>query len=61
MKKDAIICLVNRYRDTVFPGIYLEKAEQALKKGRRGAAMLAFERILEIDPGNAQAKRLIRK
>lgn len=60
MKKDVLVWLVNRFRNSTLPGIYLEKAEQAIKEGDLTWAKLALERTLEINPQNHRAQELLR-
>lgn len=60
MKKEVLVWLLNRSRSFTLPGIYLEKAEQAIKEGNPTRAKLALERTLEIDPQNHRAQELLR-
>jgi len=59
MGKDVLFDLVKRFRGSVFPKAYLEKAKEAIKEGNFEYAKLALKRLLEINPQNREAEELL--
>jgi len=60
MGKDVLSDLVKRFRGSIFPKAYLEKAKEAIKEGDFKIAKFLLERVLEIEPSNQQVKKLLR-
>jgi hypothetical protein len=59
-EKDPLVVMVRKFRKSVFPNVFLAKAKQAFKLGQRKMALLALGAVLEIDPENSEAKRLLK-
>lgn len=59
-KENDVLCkLVRKYRASVFPPIFLEKAGEAIRDGDYKYARLALECVLETEPHNRKAKELL--
>ncbi len=60
MEKDFLIELLIKFKHLIFPRAHLEKAKQELKLGHREDAICLLKRALKVDPGNEEARKILK-